>query len=192
MWWGRKKPIIVEKNYKKDGELKSVLQYIDKKKAKICLIPKWIFITAASILSFILISLIAAVVVVSLAKTPVNYQQSCEGRSCMKGMNLKCVNNTCVCDTGYYFINNCTLKKNFSGQCHLTSHCKDNVNLLCLDGVCKCDTHQYWNGAICIANPTEPSSMHGSSCSSNKQCITNAEMYCDTSLGICTCNNATR
>ena len=129
---------------------------------------------------------------VSLAKTPAAYQQSCEGRSCMTGMNLKCVNNTCACDTGYFFINNCSLKKTYNDQCHLTSHCRDNVNLLCLDGVCKCDTHQYWNGFVCIANPTDPTSMYGKSCSNNKQCITDAELYCDTKLGICTCNNATR
>lgn len=190
MW--RKKPILVQKNYKEDGDLRSILQYIDAKIRGDCFLPKWVLITASLISAFILLGLIAAVVVVSFAKPAAVYQQNCQGRSCMKGLNLKCVNNTCVCDTGYIFINNCSLKKNHSEQCHATEYCKDNVNLVCLDGVCKCAAHQYWNGSSCVVVSTDSALMYGQSCINDKHCITDAGLYCDKKRGICTCDNTTR
>ena len=181
------KPMVILENYKEDGELKSVLQYKDDSKKRFILIPKWVVVLACAIAIFLFFTLIVSLIVVSSAKPPATFQQSCEGRSCMKNLNLKCLNNTCQCDTGYFYISKCVLKKSFMEQCKNTSQCKDNANLVCNDGVCKCKAFAYWDGKQCI-NKTS----YGQPCTNNSQCLTNNAIICDKNTSTCSCDKTTR
>ena len=120
-------PIVFFKSYAANGELKSIIQYknLDKENKK-CLIPRWVLVLSISWCLFISLILIAALAAVYFAQRPALYKESCVSRSCVKDLNLKCINKTCLCETGYIYIDKCTLKKSYLEQCHLTEICKDN------------------------------------------------------------------
>lgn len=184
----KNEPILVQENYRENGELKSIYQYIDKDPRKTCLIPRWAVFLSSSIGCCILLALIAALAVVYFWWRPSLHQESClNGRNCIKGLDLKCINGTCLCDTGYFYSNKCTLKKNYMEQCHQTSQCKDNMNMICKDGVCECESYYYWNGSCCTNE-----NLINKQCKNDVECITDTVLYCDTNLGICACDNYTR
>jgi hypothetical protein len=181
-------PIVILENYRPDGELKSVLQYVkpDKDKKK-CLIPRWALVLSISGFLFISLILLAALFGVYFAPRQAMYQESCESRSCVKDLNLKCINKTCLCETGYIYIGKCTLKKNYLEKCHLDAICKDNKYMKCLDGLCKCDDYSYWNGSQCVSKST-----YQQPCTSSNQCLTLQFLYCDTTSKKCICDTNTR
>jgi hypothetical protein len=184
----KKNPILFQENFRGNGELKSIYQYIDNKKDKNkFLIPKWCFITGTICCASILITLIASLAVVYYAPRAGLHEESCLRRSCLKSLSLKCINSTCVCDTGYIYIDKCILKKNYLEKCHLTSYCKDNTSMVCMDGVCKCSDLKYWNGNACTNKLS-----YNKTCASDDQCLTQSMLYCDTKTGKCTCDNTTR
>jgi hypothetical protein len=184
----KKKPEIIYENYRVDGDLKSAVILIDKDvdKSK-CLIPKWALVLCIIGCCFILAVLIAALAAVYFAQRPGLYKESCLMRSCVGNLSLKCINNTCLCNTGYIYIDKCTLKKDYMEKCHLTSYCKDNTSMICMDGVCKCSDLKYWNGKACTNKQS-----YGKTCTSEDQCLTQSILYCDTKTGKCTCDNTTR
>ena len=131
--------------------------------------------------------LIAALVAVYFAPRAGLYQESCATRSCLKILNLKCINGTCLCDSDYVYIDKCVLKKNYFEKCHLTSACRDNKNMVCLNGVCSCDEKSYWTGTLCF-----PKSTYQQASTNNNQCLSSQYLYSDTKLKKCICDNYTR
>jgi hypothetical protein len=182
------KSVTFLENYRANGELRSVLKliYYDDVDNKKCFIRRGLLILSMigfCIIGIILIALIAAV---CFASRKALYQENCATRSCVSNLNLKCINNTCNCDSGYLYIDKCTLKKKYLENCHLTSYCEDNMNLVCLDGVCKCnDATNYWTGSTCVSKKT-----YQQVCHSNNQCLTLQMFYCDTSTSLCLCDSS--
>ena len=176
----------IYENYLWNGDLKSLVILTDKKSKKY-LMPKWAVVLSSLACCFILISLGAALFAVYYAQRPALYLENCEKRSCIKGFNLKCINNTCLCDTGYIYIDKCSLKKDYTEKCHKTSYCKDNKNMICKNGVCECDSVNYWNGSMCASKST-----YQQPCSVDKVCFTGQMLYCDTITKTCLCDNFTR
>ena len=184
----KSEPILVQENYRENGELKSIFQYYDKDPKKVCLVPRWAMVLSSALFTFILIGLIAALAVVYFGRRPSLYGEICvNGRNCIKGLDLKCLNGVCLCDAGYYYSNKCEPKKNYLEQCHLQSDCKDNMNMVCKDGLCKCDSYNYWNGSCCVN-----SNLIDKKCKADVECITDTVLYCDTNLGLCKCDTHTR
>ena len=184
----KNEPILIQENYRENGELKSIFQYYDKDPKKVCLIPKWAMILSSSLFSFVLIGLIAALAVVYFGRRPSLYGESClNGRNCAKGFDLICIDGVCQCDAGYFYTNKCISKKNYLEQCHSKSDCKDNMNMVCKNGLCECDSYKYWNGSFCLN-----SNLIDKKCKTDVECITDTVLYCDTRLGLCKCDNATR
>jgi hypothetical protein len=180
-------PIILFESFDQNGELKSVIQYVNRKDetSKYCLIPKWCMGLASLFCAFILLILFSAIFIVSTASRPGLYKESCVGRSCVKDFGLVCKNYTCDCPTGYLYIDKCTYKKTFLEKCNGNQYCLDNTNLVCLDGVCKCNTTQYWNNKICTNVLT-----YGISCKTDIQCNSMLNLYCDLKYGICGCDSS--
>ena len=181
-------PKTVYKNIGLKGQLKSLIQVKDiiTDDTK-CLVPKWTVVLCGFGYCFIAIILISALAVVFFANAPAFYQQSCISRSCFKSLNLKCLNKTCLCDTGYFYIDKCLLKKDYMQQCNDDSYCKDNTSMVCRDGTCTCDNSNYWNGGACISKST-----YQQSCTNDNQCFTEKVLYCDSKSKKCSCNNNTR
>ena len=175
-------------NYRENGELKSVLQYIDRteetKNSKKC--PFWL-LTMFGYLFVALLIILAASFYVRFAPRPAFYNESCATRSCLKGLNMKCINGTCVCQSNQYYLKGCFTKLNYSQKCIRNSYCSNLLYLVCLDGVCKCNSSSYWNGSTCLAQIE-----YGKSCSLSNQCLAGKEMICDSTLKVCTCNTNNR
>ena len=146
--------------------------------------PVWPHNTTCAL---IFLTLIAALAIVYLAPRNALYQESCSRRSCVKNLSLKCINETCICETGYIYIGKCILKRGYNEKCHLKIICKDNTNMICKDGVCKCDDSKYWNGKSCVSKST-----YNQTCSQDEHCLKDNMLYCDIKIGKCSCDNSTR
>ena len=150
----KNEPVIHYKRYDKNNKLKSIIQYIEKdEKHDKCLVPKWLIGLSAIGTIFISI-LLAASLILFFSPRHSLYKESCEKKTCVKDLELKCINKTCLCETGYIYIDKCTLKKNYQEKCHISAICKDNTKMICLDGVCKCDSESYWNDYMCQIKST--------------------------------------
>ena len=177
---------VVHANYSDDGELQSVIKAF-KKKPDLTghfLVPKWLLVLGVLMATSILITLMASIFVVVLAPRPGLINESCAQRSCLKDLNLKCINKTCQCSAGYFYTNKCILTKNYMESCHLISDCKANSNLSCLNGNCNCKNSQYWNGKTCSNRVS-----YGKTCSYDDQCLANLNLICNTTKGTCDCKD---
>jgi hypothetical protein len=185
----RPEPFIVQEKFKKNGELKSVLQYIDdnstKKSKKFYSLPIWHLVMFSILLFAILILFISGVNLAS-SKQPGLYKENCIRRSCLNGLNLKCINQTCSCLTNQYYLNGCFNKKTYSeiGCMKNASYCVDGKNLTCIDGVCKCSKNSFWNGYSCYLK-----SNYGGVCFTNDQCFTDSQVTCDLKRKKCLCSS---
>ena len=180
----KNEPVTFYENFDENNNLKSIIQYIDKEeKRDKCLVPKWLVGLCCIGSAFIYI-LLAASLILSLSPRHSLYQESCEKKSCAKNLNLKCINKTCLCETGYIYIDKCTLKKNYLEQCHTTAICKDDSKMICLDGVCQCAAESYWNGTMCQVKST-----YNQVCTKESQCLTSQLLYCDLTQKKCTCDS---
>ena len=121
MKWNTYETNVVHANYSDDGELQSVIKAF-KKKPDLTghfLVPKWLLVLGVLMATSILITLMASIFVVVLAPRPGLINESCAQRSCLKDLNLKCINKTCQCSAGYFYTNKCILTKNYMESCHL-------------------------------------------------------------------------
>ena len=179
------KPIIVQKNFNVKGGLKSIYQFIDrnaKRDKKYFYIPKWLFISCTSIITFVFLIQLVGIIILAMAKRHGLYGENCVARSCNNNIGLKCINQTCQCEPGYFYIDKCTLKREYFEKCFFTSDCKDAAKMTCTNGVCSCNSTQFWNGRSCVNQIT-----FEKTCSNSSQCHTNLLLYCNTAQGICTC-----
>jgi hypothetical protein len=97
-------PKTVHENYDYLGRIVSRIDVIDKTKEstkKKSLVAKhWCYL---SILGLIAISIIlAASLILNFWKRPALYNESCERRSCLTELNMKCINTTCMCTADQY------------------------------------------------------------------------------------------
>ena len=181
-----KSPIIFMINYRKNGKLKSIYQYIDhnesNKRLRSKYLPFWQFVMLCNFILAILI-ILAASLYVAFSKRPGLYNESCVSRSCLTQLNLKCINGTCLCPSTQYYMKGCFNKKTYLQTCMgNSSYCIDGKSLFCLDGVCKCNSNSYWNGSSCA-----PQLSYGKACNSNSQCLAGTQMTCDSVSKICSC-----
>ena len=180
-------PTVVHQSVGENGKLNSALRYVfPVDKTNGVLIPKWLLVTASLIATSVLITLVAAIVVVVLAPRNALYLENCAGRSCIPNFGLKCINKTCQCTTGYIYINKCTSKINYMEKCLSLNNCMDSANLVCLNGVCMCNSTAYWNNkkSTCINKGNI-----SAACSSNDQCLGNLMITCNIQQGICGCDS---
>ena len=179
-------PIIIMINYRKNGELKSIYQYIDhrepQKRLRNKFVPFWLLVMLCYLIFAILI-ILAASLYVKFSKRPGLYNESCASRSCLKQLNLKCINGTCLCPSTQYYMKGCFNKKTYLQQCMgNSSYCINGQNLVCLDGVCKCNRNSYWKGSSCV-----PQLTYATPCNSSSQCLAGTQMTCDSIFKICSC-----
>ena len=185
----RFEPIVVQENFRENGELKSVLQYVDDnstKKSKFYLLPFWLLVVSSILLLALLILFISAVTLAASKRSGL-YKENCIRRSCMKGLNLKCINQTCSCLTNQYYLNGCFNKKNYLeiGCMGSASYYIDGKNLTCIDGACKCNKKSFWNGSSCYLK-----SLYGGICTTDNQCFfTETRVTCDLTRKKCLCNS---
>jgi hypothetical protein len=145
-------------------------------------IPRWGVVLGVLVGIVIATILISAIAIVYFAPRPGLYQESCEKRSCLKELNLKCLDGLCQCADDYYYEYKCNLKKTYMEKCQSISNCKNNTNLVCRDGVCKCYNYQYWNGKLC-----SNSSSYNQKCTNSSQCDADSILYCDSKQAKCLC-----
>lgn len=179
-------PIIWSDNYDENGKLRSRLQYIDNKLDKekdAFYIPIACIGPTCSCLCFIALLFTSALGIVYFAPRPGLYGESCEHRSCTRGLNLKCINNVCDCVTEKFYRIGCVDKYIYMQQCHSNyKNCVDNQGLSCQDGVCKCNNTQYWSGTSCLSKNT-----YNHICTNDVQCRTDLLLYCDKVKSSCLC-----
>ena len=181
------KPIIIFRSYDRTGELKSIIQYIDgnkEKKSHKRLLPVWCLGLSCYLCSAILI-ILGATIYVALSGRSSLYGENCINKSCLKVLNMKCINGICSCLSTQYYMKGCNTKKAYLNQClPYINTCVDNQNLSCLDGVCKCNSSRYWNGSSCVS-----SMGYLSSCSVSNQCTKGLQMICDSAKKTCSCSS---
>ena len=183
----KEEPVIIFENYGSNGDLRSVVQIINRNKRRsVLLVSRWLLYWSSLGFCFISILLCGALTFYFAAR-PGLYQENCATRSCEKNLSLKCINKTCACESNYIYIDKCVMKKNYSEQCHTAFYCQDYKNINCIDGVCKCASSFYWTGVECKAKLT-----YSQMCTSNTQCLTSQYLYCDSISKKCTCDNYTR
>jgi hypothetical protein len=183
----KKEPIIYKINYRSNNKIKSIYQYIDNnnnEKNNTCFIPFWLIIMFCYLFIFILI-ILAASLYVNFSKRPGLYTESCSERSCMKTLNMKCINKQCLCLSTQYYIKGCVAKKGYLEKCHgNTSYCIDNLNFICIDGLCKCSKSSYWNDTMCVLK-----SNYNTSCRNDEACFTDSQIVCDSITKKCLCSS---
>lgn len=180
-------------NYHKNGRLKSVWQYSKEtnnyNKRDYFYIPEWMIFMVSLFLLAILIVLLAGFIIFYTAPRNAFYGEDCSRRSCVKGLNMKCINKTCSCFSNQYYNRGCKNKASYMKQCFSyinASSCEDNKGFTCLDGVCKCDDNvSYWNGKKCIAKKA-----YKETCQYTEQCIPNLMLSCSTSFKLCMCDDS--
>jgi hypothetical protein len=182
------KPIIIFRSFDKKGELKSIIQYIDRNNEKNIkkkrLVPIWC-LCLSSYLCLALLIILAAAIYVAFSGRSSLYGESCVKRSCIKELNMKCMNNSCSCLSTQYYMKGCNPKKAYLEQClPYVSTCVDNQDLHCLDGVCKCSSSSYWNGSSCTSRVG-----YLGNCLSSNQCTQGLQMICDSSKKACLCSS---
>ena len=185
---GRFSRIMFEKR-KPNNRLNCVVQYtksVPVVNVYVVSVEKWKIGVAVIGFAFCLTCLLAAILIVVYAQMPGLYMESCKGRSCTSGLNLKCVNNTCVCTSNEFYSKSCEKKKTYSEHCSLLLPCEDGKSLLCRDGVCKCNSTSYWKSTSCT-----PKKGYKQDCSNTSQCLNDLLMLtCDSISKKCLCNSA--
>ena len=151
------------------------------------LVPKWKVGLAIIGSGFIITVLVAAVVILDVAPPPALISQSCVGRSCLQDSNLKCINETCQCQSDFYYSTKCTRKREYSETCSRTTPCKNSAWLTCKNGRCDCNDTNYWNGSYCAIR-----NLYKEQCESNTNCLVSVSLYCNTKTKQCLCDNKTR
>jgi hypothetical protein len=180
-------PTLFQENYATNGTTKSIIQFVNPIEiipSGIILVPIWLLVL--SVLSIIAISIIfSGAIFVYTTPRPGHYSESCQSRSCFKGLNLKCIDNICTCSTDQYYAKGCHNKKSYLGNCPGNStFCLNNTDLICKDGVCKCSLEEYWDGSQCLAQKT-----YGSLCSQDSNCKTDLLLSCDSRRRTCLCKD---
>lgn len=163
-------------------ELKAVIRFVPEvvKKDKHLKMPYWTKVIG--ILTLIAISLfLAASLYVEFGKQPAGlYGESCIGRSCTKGLGLKCINGKCQCESNQYYSRGCTLKLKYLDKCRGNTSCLS--NMVCADGVCKCNSEYYWDSQTC-----QSKRLYYDPCNTDRQCSSSRRLYCDRSRLRCRC-----
>ena len=179
-------PTIYQENYSTDGTQKSIIQFVKPIEVlpnSLTLVPKWLIVLL--ILGFVISTLIwlDAILVVVIAPRPGFYNESCQTRSCLKILNLKCVHGVCSCNENTeYYEKGCSSKKKYLENCNSNSfNCVN--NLTCLDGLCKCNTGYYWSGSKCLMTNS-----YENSCNKDFECNKDAGLNCDIHRKMCLCN----
>ena len=175
-----------------DGPIKKRMDYVDnnpltklKEAGRMyAIVPKWVVGVAGIVFGLIVTIFIATIVVVYNAPRPSLHAETCDRRSCVPELNLKCINNSCTCSENQYFAKKCIDKKNYLEACSSTTPCKNGSSLLCRDGKCKCSNLNYWKDGNCI-----PKNTFKQSCSSDVECLESKLLYCDTNTRLCTCSS---
>ena len=181
-----KKITIFHHTYDQYGRLRTIMQYVEQNRNLNNFdIPVWLVSIFVSIFAAILIAL-AAALYVYFSKRPALYNESCIGRSCTSGLNMKCINGICTCPSSdYYYQKGCLAKKAYLEQCSsISNNCQDKKNLVCLDGLCKCNNTFYWNSVQCVSK-----SSFGGPCTNDNQCLTRTKMKCDLTSKTCICDS---
>jgi hypothetical protein len=168
-------------NYDSDGKLYSIWQILIKNRLRKF---EWLVGLFIFYLFGITITLLSGIIALESVPIPGLYTETCNGRSCTKGLGLKCIDGICQCPADQYYTKGCIDKKSNMETCNnKTSNCKDNTGLTCRDGVCKCDYFYYWNGDMCKLGKNL-----SESCTSDNQCLTNLMLNCDQNEKKCRCD----
>lgn len=122
----------------------------------------------------------------SLQPRPGLYNQSCENTNCLNILQLKCINNKCMCDSNYYYLKSCQKKKSFMEKCkNNLKECNEELKLKCIDGVCNCDKNSYWDDKSC-----QRSKAYFEQCEMNRtECLASTLLYCDSNEKKCLCQD---
>ena len=178
-------PNVVSCTYDSRGRLQTVIQYVIPKPSQSQpMVPIWVVVLTALAMTSIAIILGASILLV-FSKRAGLFNESCTGRSCMNGLNMKCINGHCQCSSDDYYQKGCQPKKNYSEQCFgSTNYCIDNLNLVCMNGFCICNSTSFWNSGKCVNKKK-----FGESCLSSDQCLTGTKLFCDLKTSLCSCSN---
>ena len=145
-------------------------------------IPIWgIVVTSLGYTALITI-LIASYVIVYTAPRPSQYLESCYKKSCVNGLNLKCINNTCQCKEHQYYNLGCVDQQSYLGKCALAYQCLADTKLICNEGMCKCEDTFYWNGVDCFARKNYNQTCNGD------QCLSINMIFCNMTSTKCECD----
>lgn len=171
--------------YQKDhynGIIKSKLLIFERSKRKSTgvLLGEWKIYLLLLFVFFLILVLVAAIIILMFAKRPAQYLEDCKGRSCAGGLNLKCVNNTCICYLDEYYLKKCEKKKLFNEVCTNSMQCNEHYGLQCYNGKCVCKITETWKQQKCY-----PRKSFGDNC--NNDCLENVMLTCIS--GICNCNS---
>lgn len=168
-----------------DGNIKRIIQFGPNAQEILTkfngyYVPKWAIVMIGLGLTEIAIVFSAGIYVFIGSKLPGVYNESCLGRSCTKGLNLKCINGQCLCEMDNYYVIGCQARKQYLKPCYGDSSCIQELN--CINGVCNCNDQGYWNGSACESKRT-----FGSTCKSDKQCSSIAMLFCASYKKQCVC-----
>lgn len=174
-------------SYSANGDVKNLIQVsypIDTMSNSSVNCPTWGMVMGGLGSIAIVIIVTAAIFVVYLAPRPAFYSESCSGRSCFKGLGLKCINKICQCESSdYYYSKKCLLKQELNAQCSSSTLCENIKSLSCIDGVCQCDKNTYSNGQQCLNKST-----YNGMCLTGSQCLSDTMLYCNTNYRLCFCS----
>ena len=143
------------------------------------LVPKWMIVIYILALMLITVVLLSAILIVSLAPRPANYQENCKGRSCAKDGNMKCLDNVCTCTSNQYYVNKCVEKKSNWQRCTKSYQCRDYLS--CIGGLCQCNQTHYHEDNGCLKRKSYMETCKGD------QCFANSMLYCNITIGECVC-----
>lgn len=171
--------------YQKDhynGIIRSKLLIFDKSKRKSTgvSIEEWKIYLLVLFILYLISVLIAAIMILMFAKKPAQYLEDCKGRSCVGGLDLKCLDNICKCNLDEYYLKKCEKKKLFNETCTISRQCYEQKGLQCYNGKCVCKKTEAWNQQKCY-----PRKYFGDNC--NNDCLENLMLTCNS--GLCSCNS---
>jgi hypothetical protein len=141
-------------------------------------VPKWIIYFIIGVIAYLLIVLSAAIVFINQAPRAALYMEDCKGRSCQKGLNLKCINSICNCLSNQYYSKGCHQKKTFDEKCNQMHECDENKNLKCHNGFCQCSKTKYWSFGSCDDRKTYSEICKNDNCLSRTQMLKCADETC--------------
>lgn len=144
-------------------------------------IPKWVLVFFGLLIALLTIVLLAAILIVLTAPRAAQYMENCTSRSCQSGLNMKCINQVCKCESNRYYMKGCVEKKSYDESCAVEYECLSDKGLTCFNGKCKCNKTQYWHTDKCANRYT-----YGEFCSDD-QCLSTIMLECINS--ICQCNS---
>lgn len=163
-------------------ETKVVIVSQPKKSPNAKQLPVWVNVLIPSLVVFLSIILVTAVVVVWNGKRPGLYGEDCIGRSCETKLGLKCINSTCLCQLNQYYLKKCNEKKSFGETCHNSiDDCKS--GMICFNGKCGCYKNTTWSGVKCIQKGSFEDVCDITACDDTKM------LSCDSESKFCMCNS---